>query len=178
MPSSFRIAYVLPGQTGDALGVGLVELHRDAEGDRRHDAELVRRVDALDVEGRVCLGIAETLGFAEHLLETCAAIAHFRQDEIGRSVDDSGDPFDAVGSQPFPKRLDDRNPARHRRLEGHHDPFGLRRPEDLVAVLCQQRLVCRNDMLAVFDRRQHQLPGDAGAPDQLHDDVDFRVAHD
>ena len=45
-------------ELGDAFGVGLVELHRDAEGDRRHDRELVRGVDALDVEGRVGLGIA------------------------------------------------------------------------------------------------------------------------
>ena len=40
----------------------LAELHRDAEGERGEDCQLVRGVDALDVEGRIGLGVAAALG--------------------------------------------------------------------------------------------------------------------
>ena len=60
------VADVLLRELRDALGVGLVELHRDAEGDRRHDGELVRGVDALDVERRVGLGVAALLRLLQH----------------------------------------------------------------------------------------------------------------
>ena len=51
-------------------------------------------------------------------------------------------------------------------------PLVLRGLEDLVAVRREQGLVRGDHMLAVGDRLQHQLPGHAGAADQLDDDVD------
>ena len=66
------------------FGVGLVELHRDAEGDRRQDGQLVRGVDALDVEGRIGLGVAEPLRLLEHGVERRALVAHLGQDEVAR----------------------------------------------------------------------------------------------
>ncbi len=53
-------------ELGDAFDIGLVELDRNAVGDRAHDRGLVRRVHALDVEGRVGLGITQALRFGEH----------------------------------------------------------------------------------------------------------------
>ncbi len=155
------VADVFARQLGDAFGVGLVELHRDAEGDRRHDGELVRGVDALDVEGRVGLGIAQPLRLLQRSVERQPLVAHLGQDEIGGAVDDAGDPFDAVGGQALAQRLDDRNAAGHRRLERDHHALFLRRGEDLVAVQGEQRLVGGDDVLAVGDRLQHQLLGDA-----------------
>ena len=55
------VADVLARELRDAFGVGLVELHRHAERDRRHDRELVRGVDAFDVERRIGFGIAARL---------------------------------------------------------------------------------------------------------------------
>jgi hypothetical protein len=114
------VADVLRSELGDALDVGLVELHRDAERDGAHDGRLVRRVDAFDVEGRVGLGVAQALGFLQHHVEVEALVAHLGQDEVGGAVDDAGDPLDAVGGEAFAQRLDDRDAAGHRRLEGHH----------------------------------------------------------
>jgi len=51
------------------------------------------------------------------------------------------------------------------------------RGEDLVAVLGQERLVGRHDMLAVGDGFQHQLARQRVAANQFDDDVDFRIAH-
>jgi hypothetical protein len=79
--------------------------------------------------------------------------------------------------RPFAQRLDDRDAAGHRRLEGHHDALALRGGEDLVAMHRQQRLVGGHHVLAVGDRLQHQFLGDAVAADQFDDDVDLGSRH-
>ena len=165
-------------ESGDALDVRLVELHGDAEGDGAHQRDLVRGVHALDVEGGIRLGITELLGVGEGLGEIQALVAHFREDEIGGAVDDAGDPFDAVGGEPLAQRLDDRDAAGHRRLEGDHHAMFARRFENLGAVFGEQRLVGGDDMLARADRLQHQLARDAAAADQFHHDGDVRVGDD
>ena len=87
------------------LDVRLVEAHRIAEGDGAHDRQLVRRIDAFDVEGRIGLGVAETLRFLEHGRRSSGPCRAFGEDEVGRPVDDPGDPLDAVGGQPFAQAL-------------------------------------------------------------------------
>ena len=171
------VADVLPGELRDAFGVGTVELHRDAEADRRDDGELVRGIDAFDVEGRIGLRVAQALRLLEHLVEARALVAHLREDEVAGAVDDAGDPLDAVGGEPFAHRLDDRDAAGHRRLERHHHALAAGGGEDLVAVRGQQRLVGRHHVLAVLDRGQDQVLGDGVAADQLDHDVDVGIAH-
>ena len=171
------VADIFLGQRGDTLGVDLVELHRDAEGDRRHDGELVRGVDALDVERRVRLGIAQALRLLQHRAEGEALVAHFGQDEVRCPVDDAGDPFDAVGGKAFAQGLDDRDAPGHRALERHHHAHVLRGSENFVAVGREQRLVGGDHMLAVGYRFQHQIAGDAAAADQLDHDIYIGVVH-
>ena len=161
-------------QLGDAFDVGLVELHRDAERQRGQDGDLVRRIHAFDVEGRVGLGVAQTLRLFQHGVEAQALVAHLGQDEVGGAVDDARDPLDAVGGQAFAQRLDDGDAAGHRRLERDHHALVLRRLEYLVAVRGQQRLVGGDHMLAVGDGLQHQLFRHAVAADQFDDDIHFR----
>ncbi|MCY1356691.1 hypothetical protein D9M69_431510 [compost metagenome] len=163
------------GQFRDAFGVGLVELQRDAEGDGREDGQLVRGVDAFDVEGRVGLGVAQGLGFLQHVLEGAAFLAHFGEDEVAGAVDDAGQPVDAVGREAFADRLDHRDAAGHGGLEGDHDALLAGLGEDLVAVHGDQRLVGGDHVLAVLDGFEDQLAGLGVATDQLDDDVDFRV---
>ena len=164
-------------ELADALDVGLVELHRNAEGQRREDGNLVRGVHALDVECRVGLGIAQALRLLEHDIEGHALVAHFGEDEVGGAVDDAGDPLNAVGGEAFAHGLDDRNAARHRRLEGDHDALLVRGGEDLVAMHRQQCLVGRHHVLAVGDGLQHQFLGNAATADQFDDDVDLGVGY-
>src|SRR4051812_18320672 len=168
----FRIFDVLLRQSGDALGVGALELHRDAERDRRKNRELVRGVDALDVERRVGFRVAVRLRVLQRGLEGEAFLAHLGQDEVRRAVDDAGDPFDAIRSQALAQRLDDRHAARHRRLEGDHHALLLRRREYFVAVRGEQGLVRGDDVLAVADCLELQVLGHGVAANQLDDDVD------
>ena len=137
----------------------------------------MRGVDALDVEGRIGLGVAHALRLGQHRGEGQPLVAHLRQDEVGGAVDDAGDPLDAVGRQAFAQRLDDGDAAADRGLEGDHHALLLRGGEDVVAVLGEQRLVGGDHVLAVGDRLQHQVLRDAGAADQLDHDVDVRGAH-
>ena len=67
---------VRSAEFGDAFDVGAVELHRDAERDRREQRDLVSGVDALDVERRIGFGIAEPLRFGEHVVERQPFGAH------------------------------------------------------------------------------------------------------
>ena len=105
-------------------------------------------------------------------------IAHRRENEVRRAVDDAGDPFDAVGGQPFAQRLDDRHATGDGALERHHHALRVRRGEDLVAVLREERLVGGDDVLAMGDRVEHQRACRLDAADELADDVDVRIAHD
>ena len=171
-------AHKLTIMSAIAFGVPMQFDKAYTEGDRAHDGRLVRRVDSLDVEGGIGLGIAQALRFGEHHVEGQPLVAHLREDVVAGAVDDPGDPLDAVGRQALADRLDDGNAARHRRLEGDHHAPGVRAREDLGAVLREQRLVGGDDVLAVVDGLQHQLARVRLAADQLHDDVDVRARHD
>ena len=173
----FGVTDVLLRQLRDAFYIGLIELYRDTKADRRHDRQLVRGIDAFDVEGRIRLGIPLALGFLQNIGKRRALGAHFREDEIAGAVDDAGDPFDAVGTQSFAQRLDDRNTAADRGLEGHHHALLARGRKNLVAVQRQQGLIRGDDVFAVGNRLQHQVLGNGVATDQFDDNVDLRVIH-
>jgi len=135
----------------------------------------VRGIDAFDVEGWIGFGVAQALGFLEHLVEGQAVVAHLGEDEVGRAVDDAGRPFDAVGGQALAQCLDDGDAAGHRRFEGDHDTLLLGSGENLGAMHGEQRLVGGDHVLAVGDGLHDHVLGHAVAADQLDDDVDFRV---
>jgi hypothetical protein len=46
-----------------------------SESDRRENRKLVRRVDAVDVEGGIGLGIAQRLRFGEHVGEVAPCLS-------------------------------------------------------------------------------------------------------
>ena len=169
------IANILAGQLRNAFGVGLVELHGNAECDGAHDGELVRGINTFNVKGRVSFGIAQFLRLGEHFAKRQALVAHLGQDEIGCAVDDAGNPFDAICGQAFAQCLDDRNPSRHRRLEGHHDALFLCGSEYFITMRRQQRLVGSHHVLAIGNGFQHKLLGHRVPTDQFDDDVDLRI---
>ncbi len=172
------IADVLGGDGGDPLGVDLVVLEGDAEGDGSQDGELVGGVDALDVQGGIGLGVAAALGLRQGLLEVPPLMGHLAEDEVAGAVDNPCQPLDAVAGEPLPDRLDDGDPPRHRRLEGHHHPLALGGVEDVVAVDGDKRLVGGDYMLAVLDGTQHQGAGRLDPPHELHHHRQLGVVHD
>ena len=86
---------VEPRDVADALGIDAGEIDRPAEGDAGEDRQLVRGIDAVDVEARIGLGVAELLRLGEHLGELAAALAHRRQDVVRGAVEDAVDARDS-----------------------------------------------------------------------------------
>src|SRR5690606_25597885 len=156
--------------------VDAIELQGHAEGDGGEDAQLVRRVDAFDVEGRVRFRVAEFLGLGEHFTEVAPLLGHFGQDEVAGAVDDAGQPFHAVGREAFAQGLDDRDTARHGRLEGDANLLRFGGGEDFIAVFGDQRLVGGDYVLALFNGHKHEILGHGGAADQFHQYVDLGIA--
>ena len=75
----------------DPLVGDLVERDRGVEGEAGEDRHLRRGVGAVDVVGRVGLGVAELLGPRQHLLVGGAGRRHLAEDEVGGAVDDPED---------------------------------------------------------------------------------------
>ncbi|MNK62274.1 hypothetical protein D3C87_814440 [compost metagenome] len=171
----FGAGHVQALQRGDAFDLRIGKADRHAEGIGGQQRGLVGGVDALDVEGRVGLGIAQRLGLRERVAEVQALVAHLAQDEVGGAVDDARHPFDAVGREALAQRFHDGDAHRHRALVHHGHAVRAGGGEDLGAVHGQQRLVGRDHVLAVRDGGQHPVARRAGAASHLDHHVDIGI---
>src|SRR5579875_3739862 len=95
------------GNVPNAFDIYRIKSDRPAEGKRRQDRQLVRRVDSTHVKARIGLGIAELLRLGQHFGELSAALAHCGENVVAGSVQDAGDAGNAVARQSFAQRLDD-----------------------------------------------------------------------
>ncbi len=131
-------------------------------------------VVALDVEGRVGLGIAQPLRVLQAGVERDALGLHAGQDVVAGAVEDAEDAGDRIAGHRLAHRLDDRNAARHRRLVIEQHAFLLGDLGQRHAVLGKQRLVGGHDMAAGLERRFHRgSRRPLIAADQLDEDVDI-----
>ncbi len=100
---------------------------------------------AVDVEGRIGLGIAEPLRILQTFGKRQSLLLHPRQDVVAGAVENAIDAVDAGRRQALAKGLDDRDCRADGGFEvqGTAMLFGsLRQPD---AVLGDQRLVGRDD---------------------------------
>ena len=148
-----------------------------AEGKARENRQLLRSVVALDVEGRIGLGIAEPLRLAQAILERDALLLHAREDVIAGAVEDAVDAGERIAVEPFAQRLHDRDAAGDRRLEIERHTLALGERRKLVAMRRQQRLVGCHHRFAGgergLDRTLGRVPCSA---DHFHQDVDAGIA--
>jgi hypothetical protein len=167
---------VEPRNVPDALRVDPVEIDRAAETDTSQDRQLVRGIDAVDVEARIGFGIAELLRFRQDLGEFVRALAHRRQDVVRGAVQDAVDALQPVAGETFSQPLDDRDAARDGGLECENESALLGPRSEPRPVMRHQCLVRRHDVLAMIEGGVEHLPCDAvGAADQLDDDVDLGI---
>ena len=166
-----RVGEVVGLDRLDALEGDVAERDRRVEGEPGEDRHLRRGVGAVDVLGRVRLGVAELLGPLQHLLVGGAGRGHLAEDEVGRSVDDPEDLRDLGRAEALLDHAHDRDHAGDRGLEADLHPGLAGDVEELVAVLGEQLLVRGDHRLAGPQRREHVLAGGLGAADQLDDQV-------
>jgi len=161
------------GDVADAFDMDAGKIDPRAERRTGQHGELVGGVDAVDIEARIGLGVAGRLRLGQHDVEVAAGLAHGRQDVVAGSVEDAVEPAHPIADQALAQRLDDRDAARHRRLEGEDAAPLLGQRRDLPAVHGEQRLVRSDDVLARAQRGLHETTGHAArAADQLDHDVD------
>jgi hypothetical protein len=83
----------------DALAVDVAGHDARPEGHVGEDGRLGRGIEPLDIRGRVPLGVPQTLCLGKGVVVAGSELAHPRQDEVGRAVDDAHDPPDALAGQ-------------------------------------------------------------------------------
>ena len=96
----------------------LAPIYLRPECQMRKDGQFLRGVAAVDVHGRVGLGIAALLGLGQGGIVVHVLIIHLRKDEIARAVKYGVNRLDLIGRQAFVNRGDDRDASGHGGLEG------------------------------------------------------------
>src|SRR3546814_5039428 len=112
----------------------------------------MRRVDAVDVETRVGLGIALRLRVGERVGEARAVSLHLRQDIIAGAVEDAIDARDLVRRGALADRLDHWNAARDRGFIFQRRVLLLGDPREVEPVVRDHRLVRGDERLARAER--------------------------
>ena len=170
-PEVARVLQVVGLDLLDSLVTDLVDVDRRVERQPGQDRHLRRRVVAVDVLGRVRLGVAEPLCLGERRGERHPGPRHLGEDEVGRAVDDPVDAVDARAGQRLLKDADHGHDAGDRPLEAQlHAALAGQRPE-LLAVMREQLLVGGDDVFAVLHRPDHIFARRLDPTDQLDDQI-------
>ena len=148
----------------DAFDADRIGIEPHAEGQRRQDRKLVRGVEAADVEGRVGLGVAESLRLLEARLERQPLGLHLRQDVVAGAVEDAADARDAVAGERLAQRLDDGDAAADRGLEGERRAAALGEFGKFLAMRGEHRLVGGDDGDAARQSRLDRRKATPSAP--------------
>ena len=152
------------------------EVDLRAEREAGDDGELVRRVDAVDVEARIGLGVAQRLRFGEHDVERPAGFAHVGQHVVAGAVQNPVDAREPVGRETLAQRLDDGDPAGDGGFEAEVGAVRLGALGERRAAVRDQRLVRRHHVHAAAERAPDEIQGgSAGAADQLDRHVDVAL---
>ena len=173
-----RVLHVLAGEVPDALHLHLVERRLEAVGEGAEDAGLVRRVEAVDVERGIRLGISELLGVGQDFVEGTPLVLHAREDVVAGAVEDAVDLLDLVAGKALAHGADDRDAAAHGGAEVDVHPVLRGRVEDLLSVFGEKLLVGRDDGLPGVEGREDERLRNAGAADRLDDDLHGGIGDD
>ncbi|MCK7541471.1 MAG: hypothetical protein MZV63_66600 [Marinilabiliales bacterium] len=151
------------GDRGDALAGDVGRLERAAEEDVGQDDDLGQGVEALDVGGRVGLGVAQLLGQGQGGAVVHALGLHLAQDEVGRPVEDALDLQDRVPGQAGFGEVEDRRAAHDRALDPELEAVLAGQLADLAVVEGGRALVRGDDVLAepegLLDVARRRLAG-------------------
>jgi len=160
---------------GDATARNAVERHRHAKGDLGQNGQLVGGVRAVDIHGRIGLGVAQFLGLGKHVVVAAALFRHACEDVIAGAVQNPLQIDNLVGSKRLGDGGDDGDAAGNTGLEGNGPAVCAARVEDLAAMLGQQCLVRRDHVLAGLEQFEHGAAGPVRAPHHFDRDLDAAI---
>ena len=158
-------------QATNALGMHLIDGDSHIEADGGQDRDLGGGVEAVDIGGGVGLGKAVVLSFLERLIvgKTCL---HAREHVVGGAVDDADDRSDVVGAEGVLQGTDDGDAATDGGAEAQLKVVLMREGRDILARRGHDGLVGGNHVLAVLQCLGNHVLGDAGAAEQLDNQID------
>ena len=131
---------------------------------------------ALDVEGRVGLGVAEPLRLLQAVGEGELLLLHAGQDIVAGAVENSIDARERIAGQAFAQRLHDRDGAADRGFEIERHVVLLGDSRERNPVPRQQRLVGGDHgFFRRQRRRDRRVRGIPLAADQLHEHIDLAI---
>ena len=142
------------------------------------NADLAARVDALDVGGRVLLGVAARLRVAERRFVALPMFEHLCEDEIRRAVQNAAHFINFIRAEALAQRMQHRNAAADGGLKQKAHAIRLCKRQQLRAVLGDELLVGRYDVLACGKRAADILKRCAAAADGFYDEKHVCVALD
>ena len=169
---------VLGADGTDTLLVDIVGGHAGAKADGSEDCRLAGGVEAVDVGGRVGLGIALGLRVGKHIGVIGALGVHARQDIVGGTVENAGDGQDLVAHQVVLERAHDGDATATAGLALNLHAARARLLGERLDMTAQQGLVGRDDMLAVLEGGGEDFGRGVLAADELDDDIDGGVGDD
>ncbi len=171
-----RLGDVGGEQVADAARSDIGKGRPGAEGEAGEDRQLVRGVDAVDVEAGIGLSEAQRLRLGEHFGKIASLRFHLGEDEIAGAVENAIDARDLVRGSPFAQPLDDGDAAGDRRLEFERDLGGFGRAGKFQSVMREHRLVGGDEALAAAECRPGERERRAiRAADQFDHHVRLRV---
>ena len=138
----------------------------------------MRGVPAVDIERLVRLRVTEALRLGEHVAVGGVPVLHLGEDVIAGPVQDAVDPRKPVGDESLAQGFDDGDATGHGGLEVEVSAILLRRREDFRPMLADQRLVGRDDDLAIPQGGERHFSRQRGSAHQFADDVNGRVVRD
>ena len=159
---------------GDALHVDRVGVDLGLESEARQDRELVGGVEALDVESRIGLRIAQALGVREAFLEGQAFELHARKDVIAGAVQNSVKARNGLPGRASRRVLMIGMPPATDASNASATPLSSARRARATPCLRQQCLVGGHHVLAGAQRGLDDLPRHPlRAADQLDHAIDL-----
>ena len=171
----FGIIDICRRQLGNSFGISLVKLQRNTERNGSQNRQLVCGINAFHVKRRVSFGVAQCLGFFQHIGKSPTFFTHLGQDKITGAINDAGQPVDTVASQTFTNGLDHRNTTSYSSFVTDHHALGARFGKDLITMHCQKSLVGSHNMFAVLDCSQHQFASYRLATNQFYHHINIRI---
>ena len=159
----------------DAGDVDDFRIDGETVGERGEKDGLVGGVPAIDVEGGIGFGVAESLSFLKGSGVVDAAQGHLLEDVVRGAVDDAGEGMDLVADERVLNGFDDGDATGDGGFEkdgGFHFPG---QGEQLDAALGEEGFVAGDDGLFRVEGGSDDFKSIRGASDQFDDDVDRGV---
>ena len=179
VPEALRESAVPLAQARDPLGGDGGDVRHPAESDSGEDGDLAAGVEPFDIGARIRFRVAVFLRLAEGFFKGNALFLHFRQDIVGRAVEDPVDPLDRVGTaEIFLQRADHGDPAADARFKAIIGAVLFRLREQLGAVRRHQLLVGGNHAFPRAQQRKGELQRGMDPADRLRRDRDRRILRD